>query len=318
MKTTRYISSVTFCNYFALILFFMHFATASNAQEANLPIVSKASLVIDTITCEEVLAHAIAVAEDYSTISDDGTSTTHKQALTYSWYMADSLVFESKYSEASLPVPLDSCELKLVVSNEFESQAYDTTSLPSWGVKAEYSFSVRDREIPHEVSMPTALSAPVNVEFTNKSRGGYTVSEWSMGNMTRLFDTNPVYQFQTPGEYRIGLTVTNEFSGCYHSDSTEVIFVTEADIRFPDAFTPNGDGMNDEFRPAYKSIKKYKLSIYNRWGRRIFSTTDPEKGWDGKNGNTEAAEGVYIYICEAEAYERNVSFTRKGTVTLLR
>lgn len=317
MKTTGYILSLIHkCS--ALILFSLLLLISSSAQDVSSPVVSQATIVLDTINCEEVLAHAITIAEDYTITSEDNTTTTHKQELLYTWSFADSIVFESRYPEATLPVPVDSTTLKLVVSNKFNSEATDAISLPSWGVRAEYSLSVRDREIPHEVSMPTALSAPVDVEITNKSKGDYTVSEWTMGNLTRLFDKDPVYQFQTPGEYRISLTVTNEFSGCSHSDSTEVVYVTDADIRFPDAFTPNGDGMNDEFRPAYKSIKKYKLSIYNRWGRRIFSTSDPEKGWNGKNGNTEAAEGVYIYICEAEAFERGVSFTRKGTVTLLR
>lgn len=304
----------------ALLFFSMLVHLHTQAQEsAPSPIVSQVAIRLDTITCEAVLAHADVTAEDYNiTDSETGITTTSKQQLSYTWLMADSIVYTSKYNEADLPVPLDTCQIKLIVKNQFGSQAEDAITVPSWGVKAAYSISIRERDIPHEVSTPTALSAPVDVEFNNKSRGQYTVSEWVMGTSTRLFDENPVYQFQTPGEYKIALIVTNENSGCSHADSSEVVIVTEADIRFPDAFTPNGDGVNDEFRPAYKSIKKYNLSIYNRWGRRIFSSTDPEKGWDGKNGNTDAAEGVYIYICEAEAYERGVSFTRKGTVTLIR
>ncbi|MDO4462555.1 MAG: gliding motility-associated C-terminal domain-containing protein [Bacteroidia bacterium] len=290
------------------------------AQEASTtPPISKVSIILDALSCEETLTHAEVIAEDFTTTDPNtGLAISQKQKLTYTWLMADSVVYTSNYSEASLPVPLDTCELRLVVKNQFNAEAEDIILLPSWGVEAKYKINTRDRDIPHEVSTPTALSAPVDVEFENLSRGNYTVSEWLMGSLTRLFDENPVYQFQSPGEYRISLIVTNENSGCSHADSSEVIIVTDADIQFPDAFTPNGDGVNDEFRPAYKSIKDYKLTIYNRWGRRVFSSTNPKVGWDGKNGNTDAAEGVYIYICEATAYERGVAFTRKGTVTLIR
>ena len=94
--------------------------------------------------------------------------------------------------------------------------------------------------------------------------------------------------------------------------------VTESGIDFPNVFTPNGDGVNDEFRPAYKSIRSYKLTIYNRWGRRIFTSNSPDEGWDGKAGNKDAAAGVYMYVCEAEGYDKGATFTRHGSVTLIR
>ncbi len=301
-----------------IITFLTLLCTLASAQEIAYPTVSDTKISLDSLTCSGTFVHASAIAKDYIYTDKNNNTVTEHPKLTYTWLMSDSVVLVTDYSEATLCTPVKNELLKLVVSNQWDNKDSDTISIPSWGVQAAYKLTVRERDVPHEVTKGDALSAPVNVEFENNSLGNYTVSEWSMGSIARLFDENAVYQFQQPGEYRIALTVTNEFSGCSHTDSTEVVMVTEADIRFPDAFTPNGDGMNDELGPAYKSIQKYNVAIYDRRGRRIFSASNPEQGWDGKNGNSEAAEGVYIYICEAEAYERGISFTRKGTVTLIR
>ncbi|QNR23661.1 gliding motility-associated C-terminal domain-containing protein [Croceimicrobium hydrocarbonivorans] len=60
----------------------------------------------------------------------------------------------------------------------------------------------------------------------------------------------------------------------------------------PDAFSPNGDGLNDVFKPVFKcNFDEYKLWIYNRWGQEVFKTIDPEQGWDG----TDAPQGVYMF-----------------------
>ena len=141
-----------------------------------------------------------------------------------------------------------------------------------------------------------------------------------MGTIARMYETNPVYMFQTSGDYTVTLIVTNENSplGCQSSDSSFTISVTEAEIGFPEAFTPNGDGVNDLFLPAYKSIKSYKISIMNRWGREVYKGTSPSEGWNGKINGQEAPAGTYFYIVDAEAYDKNVTFHKKGCVTLLR
>ena len=94
--------------------------------------------------------------------------------------------------------------------------------------------------------------------------------------------------------------------------------ITDAFMGFPQVFTPNGDGVNDEFRAAYKSLKHFDLKIFNRWGRRVYHSTDPAKGWNGKEGNAEAAEGVYMYVAEAEGFDKGVKIRRHGSVTLVR
>ena len=68
-----------------------------------------------------------------------------------------------------------------------------------------------------------------------------------------------------------------------------------------DLFTPNGDGMNDIFRPSnYAFVEKVDMKIYNRWGVLVYQTEDPDINWDGKRMNTDhiVPPGVYYYVCD--------------------
>jgi gliding motility-associated-like protein len=73
------------------------------------------------------------------------------------------------------------------------------------------------------------------------------------------------------------------------------------DYKLPNVFTPNGDNMNDYFRPdAYSFVESVDMKIYNRWGNLVFQTEDPDINWDGKhmNSNKLVTPGVYYYVCD--------------------
>ena len=89
---------------------------------------------------------------------------------------------------------------------------------------------------------------------------------------------------------------------------------------FPNAFTPNGDGHNDKFDVKSfntGNISKYSLSIFNRWGKVVFKTSDPNIGWDGRSPQRMCQEGVYVYKVEA-SFSNGEIFNHNGTVTLFR
>lgn len=84
----------------------------------------------------------------------------------------------------------------------------------------------------------------------------------------------------------------------------------------PNIFTPNDDSYNDVFKPfPYTSVEKVDLKIYNRWGRLVFETSDPDINWDGKNkdNNQPCPDGAYFVNCEV--YELRLSGTTKRTIT---
>lgn len=126
----------------------------------------------------------------------------------------------------------------------------------------------------------------------------------------------PTFTVSQPGIYAI---VANNVCG-RATDSVNIYYQDcNCSMFFPTAFTPNGDGLNDVFRPRYRCILgQYRLSIYNRWGEFIFFTSDPGVAWNGKHKNIPADIGTYVWIVEYEDALNARSYKKQGTVTLIR
>ncbi|HPE58293.1 MAG TPA: gliding motility-associated C-terminal domain-containing protein [Bacteroidales bacterium] len=120
-----------------------------------------------------------------------------------------------------------------------------------------------------------------------------------------------------------GIYSLTAFDGyCYIVDSIRVdVF---SDIRVPNVFTPNCDGYNDTFfaTTSYPDgIFNYKMTIFNRWGRIVHEINSLYEEWDGRINGSDAAEGVYFWICEYQTMDKLrkiVNRTQQGSVTILR
>ena len=89
-------------------------------------------------------------------------------------------------------------------------------------------------------------------------------------------------------------------------------------MQLPSAFTPDYNGINDLFRIKYPfPAKEFKLTIFNRWGQKIFETSDMLKGWDGKFNGMEQPMDVYAWIVSI-TYTDDKRENKKGLVTLVR
>jgi gliding motility-associated-like protein len=90
-------------------------------------------------------------------------------------------------------------------------------------------------------------------------------------------------------------------------------------VYFPNVFTPNMDGKNDAFLPVFDcDIQNYSLSIFDRWGNRVFFVNDPREAWWGSFRGHEAATGIYTYLCVYRAHLFDVERIISGDVLLLR
>ncbi len=108
--------------------------------------------------------------------------------------------------------------------------------------------------------------------------------------------------------------------GCKSEDSVTVIFTKagNSSVFMPNAFTPNDNGKNDVFRVrSYSNIRLEYFSVYNRWGERIFTTSDVSKGWDGKVKGVLQTTGVYVWMVKGSSLCSGDIFM-KGTVVLIR
>ena len=141
---------------------------------------------------------------------------------------------------------------------------------------------------------------------------------WSPG--TNLNDTtiyNPLGNYPDTGHYTYYVHVISDF-GCEGDDTMKVTVVNHAEFVVPNAFTPNGDGKNDYFRPiavGYRSLNYFR--VFNRWGERVYNSKSLEVGWDGTYNNKMADIGTYYWeISFVDRYGNGG--TMKGDVTLIR
>ena len=180
---------------------------------------------------------------------------------------------------------------------------------------------------------PMQGEAPLTVNFTNESENGSTgLYEWFFyrnfddlkreGEKTQqpldsidfiAYNDSPVYTFEKSGNYRVKLVSkkVSEFTVCVDTAyMSDFIVIDTSFISAPNVFTPNGDGVNDLFVVKFWSMKSLKISIFNRWGKRIhlwessdvrgFGDTYTATVWDGRLGGRHASPGVYYYVAEGK------------------
>lgn len=150
----------------------------------------------------------------------------------------------------------------------------------------------------------TALSgsAPLEINFiSNGNKPTALYYRWQIfkgsSMIVERFDEDQRYTFTENGAYQVKVWVYNDY--CTTDSTVFDISVSESLLKVPNVFTPNGDGVNDEFRVVYRSLAEFHCWVYNRWGKLVYHWDDPAKGWDGTINGHPAAEGAYYYIIRA-------------------
>lgn len=188
-------------------------------------------------------------------------------------------------------------------------------------VTAENSFGCKDTAFT-DISVlqkPVANAGPDKVGILNQpvllsgsaSGSNYTI-EWSP--VASLSDPGILQPWATPQSDQYYILKLTSTQGCGTDQDTMFVKLYNA-IDIPNAFTPNGDGLNDFWKvPALLAFNNYRVTVFNRWGTKIFETNDISSGWDGKLKGQEQPTGVYVYIITIG----NNSDFYKGTFTLIR
>lgn len=135
------------------------------------------------------------------------------------------------------------------------------------------------------------------VAFTNQSTGA-TSWMWNFGDSTTSTTWSPEHLYDAIGTYPVYLVVSNA-SGCADTMWMDIIVNDFYTFYVPNAFTPNGNGNNDEFGPVFTNIltERYEFYIFDRWGNIVFQTDDPYQKWNGKwqNKGDKVQTDVYVY-----------------------
>lgn len=152
------------------------------------------------------------------------------------------------------------------------------------------------------------------LNFYNNKTG--QTSQWDFGGFAGSTRDSSLI-FSDSQTLRVTLKVSDR-NGCSNS-RTEYIFIGSA-LRYfiPNAFSPNGDGHNDGFKPlGIEYVNEYVFTVYNRWGEIVFRSMNPQEGWDGTYMQEPCAAGVYIYTLELRDFFFRYQ-NQEGSVLLLR
>ncbi len=158
------------------------------------------------------------------------------------------------------------------------------------------------------------LGQPLLLTATGSTNYLWSPATW----LNNIAIATPVSLPQNNITYRV--RVSNNV-GCFAEDTIRVtVYFIAPGFNVPNAFTPNGDGRNDRFRPiaiGMKSIDVFR--VYNRWGQLVHSDNNIEKGngWDGAFRGKAQDPGTYVWYAEGTDYQ-NIKVKRKGSVVLIR
>ena len=160
------------------------------------------------------------------------------------------------------------------------------------------------------------------VNFTNLSFNGSTY-EWYFedGDPATSVAENPDVMFPDglEGEYDVTLITTSAL-GCSDTITLPLVVLPEVLIYAPNAFTPDGDEHNQNWRIHIVGIDTYdfELLLFNRWGELIWENRDPEAGWDGTHKGQKCPVGIYTWVVRAGDLLNDGQYTYNGHVNLLK
>jgi gliding motility-associated-like protein len=169
-------------------------------------------------------------------------------------------------------------------------------------------------------------AAPMEVEFTsNVTDASSTLRyEWKISQnadfssvLLSRFDEAVTYTFTTSGTSYVKLYITDtETSETYESDAFSIV-ISESELKVPNAFSPNGDGVNDLFKVKHKSLVKFNATVFNRWGQELYKWNNPDEGWDGTYHGKAVKDGVYFIVIKAVGSD-GIKYNHKGDINILR
>ena len=215
--------------------------------------------------------------------------------------------------------PAEDTDYDYVVYDRFGCEASMAVTYYSIVPKASFTVDPSGGEAPLEVAFSnTSVNADVDKyewyffrDINDIKKEAENTTEPIDSIMEQAFNQNPVYTYENTGSYMVKL-VAKKKSELYTCTDTfyyeDYIKVDSSFVLAPNVFTPNGDGLNDDFVVKFYSMKSVKISIFNRWGRvvhvysnkniRGFEDSVEESVWDGRIGNKYASPGVYYYVVE--------------------
>ena len=233
---------------------------------------------------------------------------------TWTWTFGDNSADENVQNPSHCYTQTGVYDVTIVVTSQ--DNCTDTLTIPQ--LIQVYSIPTASFDYTPNPATVTTTTITLNDVVSND----VSMWVWDFGDGDSLVSDSAgavhVYPSNAPGTYQTTLIVQNAF-GCADTITNNVVIHPEFSFFIPNAFTPNGDGLNDFFGAKGLGIETYELFVFNRWGNLVFSTNDINKMWDGtlyENGET-VAQDIYVWkVNITNVFQKKFNYI--GTVSVVR
>lgn len=255
----------------------------------------------DSVTVA-VLPAPIPNAGPDTAVCFGATASLHASGgVAYLWSPAQSLSANNIFNPLASPLATTVYTVLVRDANGCNSLKADSVTVTIF--PAIDAFAGRDTVV--------AINQPLQLQAT-----GSTNYVWSPPTgLNNPNIANPIAVLQDDISY---LVTVSDAIGCKDTASIRIKVYLGPEIYVPNAFTPNGDGKNDVLRAIVIGFKSFDyFTVFNRWGQRIFTTSDYRRGWDGTYNGLLQNQGNYVWMARGTDYKGNV-VERKGSCILIR
>jgi gliding motility-associated-like protein len=211
---------------------------------------------------------------------------------------------------------LSSASIANPVATPTETTTYTVTGTSSIGCPATDSVTISLYPVPvirALADQDTINCTEPDVQLYATGGVSYYWTPFIILNSPSIY--NPIAKINETTTF---VVVGSDTNGCKNSDTVTVAYTSNKFFFIPNSFSPNGDGLNDVFIPRYlcNFLIKY-FHVFNRYGQRVFSTNNPNVGWDGMQNGKRADIGTYFWYIEGKT-ATNETIIKKGDLTLIR
>lgn len=166
-------------------------------------------------------------------------------------------------------------------------------------------------------------SAPAEITFYAYTTEGVIDNEWQMSRDSnfenpeyRFKEKNLTYTFDQEGTYYLRFIGSNFDGTCETYGDTYTVNIGASELKIPNAFSPNDDGVNDVWKVSYRSLIDFHCEIFNRNGQKIFGFDSPDQGWDGTWHGKKVKPGVYYYVITATGADGR-KYKKAGDINII-
>lgn len=301
--------------------------------------------VIPTDECDMVTLDLVGEADKIMYYTVNGRGVELDRGLTLSYYTMeydeDVENFIETFKETDLSsvtgeihIQAPYCDTRFTLSGDrfarewgigqsVESPIYQSTAVDG------YTRAVQEeRDSPNEQkeggSGELGGSAPVNIVFSAAVTPAAIFYEWQtsidedFNNIINRYNELELEQTYTEmGRTYIRFVAADASGRCEYYGPVYTVQIGESRLDIPNAFSPNAsEGTNDEWKVSYKSIVKFECHIFNRYGEKMITLTDPSQGWDGKYKGKFVPAGVYFYVIKAEGSD-GIKYDKAGDINII-